>query len=235
MILIFRLRYLEVRIVQNKLNLSKRDSYLLVGIVVLLVLFLYYKFLLSPVLSDLGNANAEIKSVKNELKTMKELADNNQQIQKKLDDKQAKYNDICKGLPEYEEDPDIAYKTKSIADKNGGIVLQSISISKPVGYISSAQQNANSNTSSKTLMMVPVSLNVNAESYFKIMDFVKAIETQDRYATINTLNLSYGSSAQNPVTASITFNSYYAAFDKASEELKYDFLTGKYGKKDLFK
>ncbi|AJA47559.1 hypothetical protein CPAST_c14840 [Clostridium pasteurianum DSM 525 = ATCC 6013] len=223
-------------------NLSKREKYLIVIIGILAVIYLYYNFFLSSVIDNIKAEKSAVTAYNTQLQNINEMKASNQKLIRQLDDLKEKNNKNSIALPNFEKNPEIAYRLKSIADANK-VNISNVSLSQPTTYsqssnTTSSSSNSNNSQNNNTvnakpgsLLSIPVNLSVNGE-YDGIIKFISSIEKDERISIINTINL--GSQDGNGITATITLNYFYVtASDKNKAE--YDFNKGDYGKDNPFK
>lgn len=228
-------------------NLSKREKYLMLVIGILAVIYVYYSFFLSSVIDNIKTEKSAVASYNKQLQNINEMKASNKKLIGELDALKEKNNKNSIALPNFEKDPEIAYKLKSIADTNK-VNISNLSLFQPTTYSQSSSSNSsnntnnsqsnNTNTSNNTvnakagsLLSIPVSLSVNGE-YDGIMKFISSIEKDERISVINTINL--GSQGDSGITAAITLDYFYVAASE-NDKVEYDFNKGDYGKDNPFK
>lgn len=232
------------------LNLSKRERYLIILIAILAAFYLYYSLFLSPILNKIKDEKSKVETYTLQLNNINLVKSTNKTLNLELKNLKEKNEENLNRLPEFERNPEIAYKLKSIADNNK-VTLNNINFSDPAIYNNSAnssneQQNNNSSSnevkSSVTnfpkgsLLNIPVNLRV-VGSCDDLLKFVAAIENGDRISIINTLKLDLQTNGTNSTDIIITDMSldYFYINSSTTDKPDYDFNKGTYGKDNLFK
>lgn len=240
----------------NKLvNLSKREKYLVILIAVLAIFYAYYSLFLSPMLNKIKNEKSKVETYILQLNNINSIKNTNKTLNVELKNLREKNDENLKTLPDFEKNPEIAYKLKAMADGNK-VTIDNINFSELTIYNPSSstsgnnvQQNNNSsndNNSVKTsannfqngsLINIPVNLTV-VGSYDGLLNFVSAIEKGDRISIIDTIKLTSQfngiSSSSTDITADITLDYFYIN-SSTTNKLDYDFNKGTYGKDNPFK
>lgn len=232
------------------LNLSKRERYLIILIAILAAFYLYYSLFLSPILNKIKDEKSKVETYTFQLNNINLVKNTNKTLNVELKNLKEKNEENLNTLPDFERNPEIAYKLKSIADNNK-ITLNNINFSDPAIYNNSAnssntQQNNNSSSnevkSSVTnfpkgsLLNIPVNLRV-VGSYDNLLKFVAAIENGDRISIINTIKLDLQTNDTNStdiIITDITLDYFYIN-SSTTDKPDYDFNKGTYGKDNLFK
>jgi len=236
--------------VNRLLNLSKRERYLIILIAILAAFYLYYSLFLSPILNKIKDEKSKVETYTFQLNNINLVKNTNKTLNVELKNLKEKNEENLNTLPDFERNPEIAYKLKSIADNNK-ITLNNINFSDPAIYNNSAnssntQQNNNSSSnevkSSVTnfpkgsLLNIPVNLRV-VGSYDNLLKFVAAIENGDRISIINTIKLDLQTNDTNStdiIITDITLDYFYIN-SSTTDKPDYDFNKGTYGKDNLFK
>lgn len=240
-------------------NLSNREKYLIIAIGILAVIYVYYSFFLSPVMNKIKVEKSKVDAYNTQLKNINVMKTDNKKLSNELDTLKEKNNQNSMALPNFERNPEIAYKLKAMADANK-VSIVNVNLSQPTAYSQNSSntsnsntnnsQNNNTNTSSNatvtakpgSLLSIPVNLSVNGD-YSGIVNFISSIEKDERISIINSINLGSqtagangGSlnSASNSITANITLDYFYIA-PSAKDKVEYDFNKGSYGKDNPFK
>lgn len=236
-------------------NLSKREKYLVILIAVLAIFYAYYSLFLSPMLNKIKNEKSKVETYILQLNNINSIKNTNKTLNVELKNLREKNDENLKTLPDFEKNPEIAYKLKAMADGNK-VTIDNINFSELTIYNPSSstsgnnvQQNNNSsndNNSVKTsannfqngsLINIPVNLTV-VGSYDGLLNFVSAIEKGDRISIIDTIKLTSQfngiSSSSTDITADITLDYFYIN-SSTTNKLDYDFNKGTYGKDNPFK
>ncbi|WP_010239285.1 hypothetical protein [Clostridium arbusti] len=235
-------------------NLSRREKYLIVIIGVLAIIYVYYSFFLSPVINKIKIEKSTVDSYNVQLKNINEMKASNMKLINELDDLKEKNNKNSIALPNFEKNPEITYKLKTMADTNK-VNISNVNMSQPITYSQSSSNTSNNSTNSSqqsntnnsnnsnsvvvtakpgSLLSIPVSITINGD-YDGIMNFISSIEKDDRLSIMNTVSLDSGNSGNSSeITTIITLDYFYIA-PSAKDKVEYDFNKGEYGKDNPFK
>ena len=165
-------------------NLSKSDKLILVGLGFLLVIFLYYQFLLSPLLDNITEKKLAIKENKITLGILEMMEINNRTMKKKINEEKAKYEEFTKSLPIELRDPEIQRFLNASAEAfNIKILSTGYSEGADVVLVNKEEEKSKSKedelTSEKGKLKL-VSVTVNMEgSYLDIMRYIYHLESFD--------------------------------------------------------
>lgn len=237
-------------------NLNSKDKYLLIFLGIVVIIFAYYKYFLTPVMGNITSSKEDIDRYNSDLNQLKIVGIANDKLEEKLAKVKLSYNDAILKLPVLEKNPEIAYNIKPLADANR-VNLASVSLSEGTQYTTpvSTSQKSNVQIDSANLYTASVNLIVSANNYSNMMDFVNALETDKRINEITSISMQYQKSPnidtsrqtastggttktlttidENVINASISINYFYNL--NGNEKPKYDFNKGTYGKDDLFR
>lgn len=226
-------------------DLSTREKVLLGILAGVIVLFIYFKYIFSPVLDNIIAVKSNIKKYKDDISLIELTKKLNEKQRVELAQLREKFLAAAQALPPMERNPDIVYNLKPLMDKNG-IILISSTYGEPSEFTkaqgsketqnngNSRNNNNNSNInkpSIEKLMAVPVNLSVSGD-YINIVNFIFSVEMDKRIAEIEDVNISGGSDGK--LQASISMNFFYTDISE-NGEIEYEFNNGNYGKTDLFK
>jgi type IV pilus assembly protein PilO len=232
-------------------NLSRREKYLIVIIGVLAIIYVYYSFFLSPVINKIKIEKSTVDSYNVQLKNINGMKASNMKLINELDDLKEKNNKNSIALPNFEKNPEITYKLKTMADTNN-VNISNVNMSQPITYSQSSSNTSNNSTNSSqqsntnnssnsnsvvvtaklgSLLSIPVSITINGD-YDGIMNFISSIEKDERLSIMNTVSLD--SQSSNGITTIITLDYFYIA-PSANDKVEYDFNKGDYGKDNPFK
>lgn len=238
-------------------NLKKSDKYLLLFLAVLMIVFVYLKYFLMPILDDINKNNADIDKYNSQINLAKVMEISNNKLRQERDKVKQSYNVALTKLPSLEKNPEIAYNIKPLADSNN-ISLESVTLSDGVLY------TAPTYTSKKNIVPIDttnlytagVNITVTSANYSDMMDFVNSLETDKRINEITNFSIQYQKSTATVentqssstdgtisqtitnaaiVNANISINYFYNLNSGNNLKPKYDFNKGVYGKDDLFK
>jgi Tfp pilus assembly protein PilO len=186
-------------------NLSKREKFLLVSAILLIVVYLYYKFYLVSALMKVDELNRSIN--KHALLNSQNIESKNYNLD--IRNLERKYQIAIHAIPEYEKNPDIAINIKSMAEKSN-IVLEDIIIEEPYllkhGQESRESLRPDSLLRGSNLSVVPVKVIIKGDIQ-NITNFLSLTEKDDRIAVIN--NVDINNDEQNSFHAIISINYYY--------------------------
>lgn len=240
-------------------NLSNREKYLIIAIGILAVIYVYYSFFLSPVMNKIKIEKSKVDAYNTQLQNINEMKTTNKKLSNELDTLKEKNNKNSIALPNFEKNPEIAYKLKAIADANK-VSIVNVNLSQPTTYSRTSSNTSSNNTNNSqqsstgnssnansavvtakpgSLLSIPVSVGITGD-YDGIMNFISSIEKEERLSIINSINLSSqgtgGSSnlGSNSITTTITLDYFYIA-PSAKDKVEYDFNKGNYGKDNPFK
>lgn len=229
-------------------NLSKSEKILLIILGAVIILFVYFRFLLSPTINSVKSENAVITDYKNQVNHIKDTEKINVSLKSKLTKLQAKMDETSKALPDSQRIPELERNLKPMIDKDG-LAFGSINF----GQAAQAQLTNNSQTAaasttntaqtqtqqaqqtntargSISLMSQPINISCTGD-YNSIMKFLDDVERDERLSQIDSVTFS---PSGNLISSAISLHYYYTTNSK-QQDLKYDFNNGKYGKDDLFK
>lgn len=236
-------------------NLSNREKYLIIAIGILAVIYVYYSFFLSPVMNKIKVEKSKVDAYNTQFKNINVMKTDNKKLSTELDTLKEKNNQNSMALPNFERNPEIAYKLKAIGDTNK-VNISNINLSQPTAYSqtssnvpsnntnNSQQNNASSSSNVVTakpgsLLSIPVNLSVNGD-YDGIVNFISSIEKDERLSVINSINLSSqgtsgsSNSGSNSITATIMLDYFYIV-PSEKDKVEYDFNKGNYGKDNPFR
>jgi Tfp pilus assembly protein PilO len=226
-------------------NLSKSEKLLLSLMVVVVTLYAYFTFFLSPKLEAIAIVNEAITKVEDDINANKVAEINNKKQKETLAELKKKKDEYKNIVPTSERQPEISNTIKRVSDNNR---VNLISVNFGKGSIAEAvkqgnQQNSNTVTNEKaaaekkdiTLMTSVVTIVINGE-YQSILSFAKELEENSRITEITSLNIAGSGTAisNNMLQGNITVSFYYIDGNLGDEET-YDFNKGSYGKDNLFK
>lgn len=225
-------------------NLSKSEKLLLGLMVVVVTLYAYFTFFLSPKLEAIAIVNEAITKVEDDINANKVAEINNKKQKETLVELKKKKDEYKNIVPTSERQPEISNTIKKVSDNNR---VNLISVNFGKGSTAEAvkqgnQQNSNTAVNEKAaenkdikLMSSVVTIVINGE-YQNILAFAKELEENSRITEITSLNIAGSGTAisNNMLQGNITVNFYYIDGNLGDEET-YDFNKGSYGKDNLFK
>lgn len=231
-------------------SLSNREKYLIAFLGIAILLFIYAKMFLLPVLDKIQISQATVQDYQSQINELKLMETVNQTLNKALGDLQQKYEAALTQLPDQPRNPEVAYKLKPIADLSS-ITLQSVTlgdgelVSNPAVKDSTentevqegkdSDQNGSASTpQGKKIYSMPVTIDGKAGTYADVMGFVDLIEKDKRFTHITSMNISsQGESGDGILSFNISVDYYYT--NESNEKPTYFFNNGQYGKTDLFR
>lgn len=226
-------------------NISKSERNLLIGLGCALIIFLYVKFLLIPLLNSITDEKSVIKDCKAQVQHIEDVRAENVKLKKKLGDLKVKDPANLLAIPDNERYPEIERNIKPFEDKE---TLEFLSITGAAGTPYKPEDNVNNSSKNNTaansgssgtgtaakgntsLMVLPVTLTFTGQ-YPNIIAFFDDIEKDKRIGNIITTGLTV--QKDGTVNGTATVNYYY--IDNKSVLSNYDFNTGSYGKDNLLK
>lgn len=237
-------------------NLSKRERYLIAIIGILAVFYIYYSFFLSSMINKIKAEKFIVDTYNTQLQNINEIESTNKKLNNELTDLKEKNSKNSIALPNFERNPEIAYKLNTMANSNK-VTINNINLAQPTTYsktssntltnnTNNSQQSSTTNSSSAnsvvvtakpgSLLSIPVNLSVTGD-YDGIINFISSIEKDERISIMNSINLTSQSSnngTANGITASITLDYFYIV-SSTKDKVEYDFNKGSYGKDNPFK
>lgn len=219
-------------------NLKRSEKILLSVLAFAVVFYVYYTFLLSPVIDKISASNKNIASYNQDLNNIDIKEAQIVKLKADYETYKSDYDKLVKRFPVFEKDPQIGYDLKILADKNS-VIIQNENYSAANSAESASNTAAATNTAdTKTvkkdekykLNFVAINMNIGG-SYDKIKSFINSLENEERSTNISSVNIS---KAENSLTASITANFYFITDSQNAEKNSYEFNNGTYGKAELF-
>lgn len=224
-------------------KLSSNEKILIIVLSIFILGFIYQKYFLSPVLSEIQSVNQKIVTSTDKVSNIKIAQAQNKKQAIELKDIQLKFQQDIITLPQNERNPEIPYSIKKISDDSNKVIINNITLGKGTEYVvagnsktpsaSSSPVEKKTTTLNDKLMACPVTLNVSSD-YISLISFIAALEKDKRIAEIDSVTISEGDKVSNILTASIILNYYYIGSAK-EDSIKYEFNNGIYGKDNLFK
>lgn len=225
-------------------NLSKREKTLVIIGTILIVIYLYFSFFLSPVFEKVKVENNIIKDKRSQEADIEKVKLSNITNNKKLEGLKTKFNEAVKELPKNERNPEIARNLNIMAEKSnvsinsvtfGGAATAAVSTTKPsTTAVDTGKTTVQSSNVNQKLIIVPVSIITNGD-YLSLLSFTSNIEGDGRLAQIDSIsvNLSSKTDKSNILQSNIVIN-YYFTEGTIEDKPTYDFKDDKAGKDNLF-
>lgn len=221
-------------------NLKRSEKILLSILALAIVFYVYYTFLLSPVMDKVSASHDNIASYNQQLNNIKLKEVQTVKLKADYETYKNDYAKLVLRFPSYEKDPQIGYDLKILSDKNK-VVLQTQTYSAANNVEAAKNAAAGSNTSDTNtnttkkedryqLNFVAVNINISG-SYEGIKSFINSLENEERSTIISSVNIT---KADTGITAAITANFYFISDTQNTEKNSYDFNNKSYGKSNFF-
>ncbi len=206
--------------------------------------FLYYTFLLNPMLKQMSLSQHNIKQYNTELENIKDTLYTNKSFKKDYDRLMDEYTLYSARMPYTYRDPEIAFNIMGLAKKTSSTV-------KSINFLYNSSQQVNNlnqgietgqttDTSQATAMdkiaPIPVNIELVSTDYLSAMNLVKILETDTRLVQIKSLRLTSAAEQDSNVSGiqvKIGLEYYYFR-DNNLFTVEYNFNNGAYGKPNLF-
>jgi Tfp pilus assembly protein PilO len=205
-------------------KLSKREKIEIAAIVVILVVFVYFKFIISPIMQKNSELSSSISALNDKYNNILVLENENESYNTAIKNIKSKYSTSVKGIPMQRKDAEIENTLSKFCTKEQ-LTLSSINYNSQ-----SNQTSASSNKSDNSIVVkLPVSINISG-SYKSILNIISDMEKDTRVFKVGDFSITSGESAGSE-KATISGVYYYI---NGSTKPEYDFNNGNYGKTDLF-
>lgn len=226
-------------------NLKRSEKILLSILALAIIFYVYYTFLLSPVMDKVSASHDKIASYNQQLNNIKLKEAQTVKLKADYETYKNDYGKLIMRFPSYEMDPLIGYNLKILADKSKVVIQnQTYSTSNSIestgssvagtstsgATTGSTANNAEKKAERYTLNFVAVNINISG-SYDAIKSFINSLENEERSTIISNVIIT---KAENLLTASITANFYFISDTQNTEKNSYDFNNKTYGKPELF-
>jgi Tfp pilus assembly protein PilO len=185
-------------------NLSKSDKLILVGLSFLIVIFLYYQFLLNPLLNNISDTKFKIKDNASTIEKLEKMETDNRKMKKSINELKTKYEEFTKSLPSELRDPEIQSFLSSSAEVfKVNILSTAYGNSTDVvlwGEEEKGKSKKNEPENEKGKLKL-VSVNVNMEgSYLDIMRYIYHLEHfQDKEDGVSELAVNVPDTVKNNI------------------------------------
>lgn len=205
-------------------KLSKREKIEIAAIVVILVVFVYFKFIISPIMQKNSELSSSISALNDKYNNILALENENGSYNTAIKNIKSKYSTSVKGIPMQLKDAEIENTLSKFCTKEQ-LTLSSINYNSQ-----SNQTSASSNKSDNSIVVkLPVSITISG-SYKSILNLISDMEKDTRVFKVGDFSITSGESAGSE-KATISGVYYYI---NSSTKPDYDFNNGNYGKTDLF-
>lgn len=205
-------------------KLSKREKIEIAAIVVILVVFVYFKFIISPIMQKNSELSSSISALNDKYNNILALENENGSYNTEIKNIKSKYSTSVKGIPMQLKDAEIENTLSKFCTKEQ-LTLSSINYNSQ-----SNQTSASSNKSDNSIVVkLPVSITISG-SYKSILNLISDMEKDTRVFKVGDFSITSGESSGSE-KATISGVYYYI---NGSTKPDYDFNNGNYGKTDLF-
>ena len=228
-------------------NLTNREKYLILLFGIAVLLFLYAKLFLLPVLDETATTKQTVQDEQIQVSELTAMKTVNENIRKSLTELQKEYESALIQLPDQPRNPEVAYNLKPLADISN-VTLMRVSLGDGEQY-SGVERPVNTDDGQEGQMQeiqnvqifnMPVTIEGTAGSYSDVMDFVDQLEKDKRFTRIKSLSINAtGEMSRGGVitgqilTVNINIDYFYTTDSK--DRPSYYFNNGSYGKEDLFR
>ncbi|WP_139905524.1 hypothetical protein [Clostridium thermarum] len=212
-------------------NLSRSDKLILIGLAFLGVLFIYYQFVLNPLLNTISDTKFSIEQNKAQAEEISNMERNNRVMAAAIEKLKVDYEKFKQTLPVELRDPEIqtSLNLQALSSK---VQVKSINFGDSSLISLDGKSDGNNNKIEKgSLMMVPVTINLQGD-YLAAMDYIKGLEESERISEVKTINIT---KSDQGVNLGVVINYYYVAGDaKDKQELDYEINVPVGNKDNLF-
>lgn len=205
-------------------RLSKREKIEIAAIVVILILFVYFKFIISPIMQKNSQLSQSISALNDKYSEMQLLEDENDSYSSTIKKIKTKYDESVKGIPMQLKDAEIENTLSKFCTKDQ-LTLGSINYNAQ-NSVSSTSSNKTSNGS---VTKLSVSITVSG-SYNSIISLLTDMEKDTRVFKVGDFSITSGD-AVGSEKATISGVYYY---NNTTAKPDYDFNNGNYAKTNLF-
>lgn len=216
-------------------NLKRSEKILLSILALAIIFYVYYTFLLSPVMDKVSASHENIASYNQQLNNIKLKEAQTVKLKADYETYKNDYAKLVLRFPSYEKDPQIGYNLKILADKSK-VLLQNqtytaVNNADPASASSNtADTKAVKKDEKYKLNSAAVNISISG-TYDGIRSFINSLENEERATIISNVNIT---KAENSLTASIIANFYFITDSQNTEKNSYDFNNKTYGKTELF-
>jgi hypothetical protein len=212
-------------------NLSKSDKLILIGLVFLGVLFLYYQFLLNPLLNNITDTKLAIEQNEIQAEDISNMERTNRIMSASIEKLKVDYEKFKQTLPVELRDPEIQ-TSLNLEALNNKVMVKSLSFGDGSLISLDGKQGNNKDViETGSLMVVPVTINLEGD-YLSAMEYISSLEKSERISEVKTINIVKG---ELGVNLGVVINYYYVAGDvKDKEEIEYQVDVPVGNKENLF-
>lgn len=202
-------------------KISKREIIEISFIAAILVLFVYFKFIISPILAKNSELNISISQLKDKYTEMNALKSENINYKVQINKLDGKYKESRIGIPLQLKDAEIENTISTLCTKNT-VTLNTLSFNPQTN-------NTIGNNKATGLLQLPITLAVSG-NYTSIINAINDMEQDKRIFKVKDFSITNGDTG-NQIKGTISGIYYYFNTNTKPE---YDFNKGSYGKADLF-
>jgi Tfp pilus assembly protein PilO len=230
-------------------GLNKSEKILISILLVMLVGYVYYQFVITPVSSKLQTAKSNVDKYEQELLAVKVMEASNKKLAEEMVSLKANYEKNVKLMPKSDMTAQLIRDVNRLAIENK-VTLNSLTLGNGAEYkttVDSANAAATNNSagnenipktetaaSSTKVMAIPVSLNITGD-YNSFTSYMNILESNTRLTNINTVNVQKGANVgDGQLTVSISASVLYIQ-DGTNPQNVYEFNNGTYSKENPFK
>lgn len=212
-------------------KLSKRETILLIILLITIVGYCYYTYILTPQLSNLDAINQKLEDDRVALSELQVSQKNIDNIKKEVDDLNKRAEESEKSIPDASRIPEIIMDFKNVSDASGCTVGK-------LSFNPAVKNPAKNNTENKdaqknapVIMVIPITFQASG-NYNNIMLLLKGIENSDRKMAVDRISINKDEGT-GILTADLSINCFY--MDKTgTAKIDYTFLNIPSGKQDIF-
>ena len=206
-------------------KLSKREKIEITIIAVILVLFVYFKFIVSPISQKNSELSSSISQLNSKYDEMNLLKSENSNYQNSINKLKNIYNESIIGIPLQIKDAEIENTISTYCTKEA-LTINTLSFN---AQTNNTNQNNNNNKSTSVIIQLPLSVTVTG-SYGNIVNLISDMERDQRIFNVKDFSISSGNTGSE-IKATISGVYYYS---NGNTKPDYNFNSGNYGKTDLF-
>jgi Tfp pilus assembly protein PilO len=231
-------------------DLSKSEKILIALLLIVLVGYVYYQYIITPITIKVQSAQSSVDKYEQELFQTKLMAASNKKMTEEMAALKADYDKYVKQMPKSHRSAEIIREINRLA-ADTKVTLIGLTFGNGAEYkaptnsanVNSADnsvaaagtaQKAETQASIVKIMEVPVSVNIKGD-YSSFTAFINSLETGSRIANISSVNVVKETDKGDRQLA-VTLNiSFLYVQDGTAFENNYDFNNGNYSKVDPFK
>lgn len=232
-------------------GLNKSEKILISILLVMLVGYVYYQFVITPVSSKIQTAKSNIDKYEQELLQVKVMEASNKKLAEEVKTLKVDYDKNVKLMPKSDMSAELIRNLNRLAVENK-VVLSNLTLGNGAEYktptdttnttASSNTTETNQNTqqtqvqtSSTKVMAIPVTLNISGD-YSSFTSYINVLENNTRLTNINSVNVTPKGTNAGDGQLTVTLNaSVLYVQDGTNSANIYEFNNGSYSKENPFK